>query len=231
MKKVIIAIVSAALVAVIFSVIITCYGRIMTGMFASANNLDISYAKLRTQGFKTFSFVGLKAIEKKSGIGMVAGSAQIILDFKHAGIRNPAAAFVLKDVRFVKKSGEKAVSYNNIDGLVALPFSSLWTYKDISGHVSPVDNGFRISDFMATGEEIKFSFNGLLTRSNTIDADVGIYFQSKIIGNISPELSSMILADSDKGWKELSVKLVGDLSKPSIQVTGKLFRLNIGVKP
>jgi hypothetical protein len=45
-----------------------------------------------------------------------------------------------------------------------------------------------------------------------------------------PELTSMALKGETDGWQSLTVKLEGDLSKPSIQVTGKIFRLNIGVK-
>lgn len=230
MKPIIILIIIISLLIAAGFVTMLYYGPIMVQVFASANGLDISYAKIETQGLTVFSITGLKSIEKKSGIGIVAGDAQIVLGFKDNDPRAVTADFVLKNVRFVKKGTEKAISYNNIDGLVALPFNELWIYKEISGHVSPTQDGIFIRDFMATGDEVKFSFNGSITRAKVIDADIGIYFQSKVIGNIPPDLTNMVLADSGQGWKSLLVKLAGDLSKPSIRVTGKLFRLNIGVK-
>ncbi len=71
---------------------------------------------------------------------------------------------------------------------------------------------------------------GTLKNCTTIKSEVTIYFADKLTGKIPPELTNLVLKGEDGGWKSLSVQLDGDYSKPSIQVSGRLFRLNIGVK-
>ena len=220
---------------VIFSIIVSLcvafYGQIAVMLFAKSNNLDISYKRLQASNFTNFVFTDLKTTQHNKGTGLFSSSAKVRLILNGPDPRKATTDFLLYNVHFITSGIIKEASYNNIDGLVAMPFSELWNYKEISGKIIPAADGIFINNFMATGDSIRLSFNGLLTNDNCIKADIGIYFESKLIGKIPPDLTNMALKDSGDGWKSLTVKLEGDLSKPSIQVTGKLFRLNIGIKP
>ena len=220
--------------AVSLSVSIACiaifYAHIAVFIFARSNDIDISYKKLTTGSLTEFVFKGLKAIERKRGIGILSSGASVKLVFDKFPSAKTTADFSLNDVQFIKRGSEEAASYNNIDGLIALPFSSLLRYKAISGKVSAVKDGISVKDFRASGDTLRFSVDGTLTSGNIIDADISIFFDKELIGKIPTELTSMALKDGSDGWKSLTVKVEGDLAKPSIRVTGKLFRLNIGVK-
>ena len=206
------------------------YKPVTVFIFARANHIDIEYKKLNAGGINEFVFEGLKAVGQKKGMGLYSSNARIKFIFNGLDLRNTVANFTLKDVRFINKGIEKETSYSNIDGLVAIPFSSLWSYKEVSGKIGLIQDGICIKNFIATGDIIKFSFDGTLTRDQNINADIGVYFAEKLTGKIPPDLTNMVLKDEGVGWKSLKVKLEGDLAKPSISVTGKLFRLNIGVK-
>lgn len=221
----------AVLLFLTLAVFIIFYGHLMVFAFSRLNNMDISYKRLTTAGLNEFVFKDLKATERPRGIGLSSSNAKVKLTFDGSSSCGIAANFAFNDVRFIKKAPDRESSYNNVDGLIAVPFSSLLTYKTVVGKVGTVKNGIVVKDFMASSDTVKFSFDGLLTKSNTINAGISVYFTEGLIGKIPPELTSMVLKDEALGWKSLSVRLEGDLAKPSIQVTGKLFRLNIGVKP
>lgn len=210
--------------------IVIFYGHIAAFIFARSNNIDISYKQVIAGGFKEFIFKDLKAAWRRQDTGLSSSGASIKLIFDKSSPPGAAADFVLNDVRFIKKGAGKEISYNDIDGLIAAPFSGLLKYKTVSGKIGRMQNGMSLKDFIASGDQIRFLFDGTLTDSNVIDADITIYFAEDLAGRIPPELTSMVLKDETDGWKSLALKLEGDLSKPSIRVTGKLFRLNIGVK-
>jgi len=202
------------------------YGHIAVFVFAKSNNIDISYGRLTVISLTEFALKELNVVERKRGVGLSSSRGLIELTFD----KPPSAGFVLDDVHFIGKTGGEESSYGNIDGLIAVPFSSLWKYKTISGKIISTKNGTELKDFMAVSDEIRFSINGSLTDGDIINADIVIYFGKDLTGKIPPELASMVLKDGENEWKDLAIKLDGNLAKPSIQVTGKLFRLNIGVK-
>lgn len=206
------------------------YARIATFMFARSNNIDISYRQAIAGSLTEFIFKDLKASWQHQSIGLSSSNASIKLVPDRSSPLRPLTDFVLNDVRFTRKGSGKEASYNNIDDLVAAPFSSLLKYRTVSGKIGMIKNGISLKDFLASGDEIRFLFNGTLTDSGVIDADITIYFARSLTEKIPPELSNMALKDEPDEWKSLTLKLQGDLSKPSIQVTGRLFRLNIGVK-
>jgi hypothetical protein len=77
---------------------------------------------------------------------------------------------------------------------------------------------------------MKLAFNGSMRKDNTIKSDIVIYFADELTGKIPSELTNLVLTQEESGWKSLSVKLEGNYTMPTIQVSSKLFRLNIGVK-
>ena len=207
------------------------YARIAVAIFAASNKIDISYRGLRARSLVDFEFTDLRAVRKNGGPGLASSNARFKLILSAPGAKGVTIDFILKKVNFITPGGSKEASYNNIDGLIAMPFSTLFNYREISGKITQSPDGLYIDGLKATGDSMKLSFTGLITRDNNIKADIGIFFEPKLAEKIPPELASMVLSNSDGGWRSLNVKLEGDLTKPSIQVTSKLFRLNIGVKP
>lgn len=206
------------------------YAQIAVFIFAGSNNIDISYKQVTACGIKEFKFKDLKVSWPHQGVGLSASGAGIKLIPGGSPPFGVATDFILNDVQFIKKGAGKEISFNNIDDLIAAPFSGLLRYRTVSGKIGAVKDGIELKDFLASGDEVRFSFNGTLVDNSVIDAAVTIYFAKDLAGRIPPELANMALKDEADGWKSLALKLEGDLSKPSIQVTGRLFRLNIGVK-
>lgn len=209
------------IVALVASALYLSSNRIAVYFFSKAYNLDIAYKNLKGSYFKKVMFDNLNVIDRKNGIGFFAKSADI----------RPGAIidFCLRDVHFIKKGDEPAATYDNLTGLVSIPFSSRWTYKELSGKIRPSRRGIDVDGLIATSDEIKLSLTGAIYYDNTIKSDIVIYFSDKLIEKIPDELSKIVLRDEKDGWKSLSVKLEGNYNMPSIQVSGKLFRLNIGV--
>lgn len=195
--------------------------RIAVYFFSKIYNIDIAYKNLKGSYFKDFMFENLSVIDRKNGLGFFSKSASI----------RPGAeiVFYLRDVHFIKKGDEPATAYDNLSGLVSIPFSSRWTYKDISGKVRPSRIGIDVNGLIATSDDVKLSLTGSIYSDNTIKSDIVIYFSDKLIKKMPEELSKVIMRDENDGWRSLSVKLEGNYNMPSIQVSGKLFRLNIGV--
>lgn len=206
------------------------YGNVAVYLFAKSNGLNISYARLKAVGAHEFVFKDFKALENKRGMGLTAQDAKITLISNSGAPLKPTADIELCSVNFITGRAQKEASYGNIDGLISLPFSGLLRYKTVSGKITSIQNGISVNDFRASGDDIRFSFSGTLTDESNINADISIDFAKNMLGKIPPELTNMVLKGGEGQWKTLSVKLDGDLSKPSIRVTGKMFRLNIGVK-
>ena len=176
------------------------------------------------------AFDGLTIVDKTKGIGISSENATIALEWNGPDPRNATVGFDLYDVRFVKKAIEKAALYDTLDGLVALPFGSNWIYKEMSGKVRHSKEALTIKGFLAKSDLMKLAFNGSMRSDNTIKSDIVIYFADDLTRKIPPELIKLVLTQAEPGWKSLSVKLEGNYTMPTIQVSSKLFRLNISVK-
>lgn len=219
-----ITLLAAASVAVFFF-----YGHAVVYIFAKANTMEIAYRQLKVTRMNEFLFDGL-TVKQKGGMGLFAASARVDFSWKSADLRRIATAFDLKKVNFLTGAPGKPQSFNNIDGLVAAPFNSAVQYENISGKIYQEPDGVRIEDLMARSSQLKMRLTGTLKDDSRISSDITIYFADSLTGKIPAEYLLMVLKDEGPGWKSLSVRLEGDFAKPSIQVSGKLFRLNIGVK-
>lgn len=203
-------------------------GRIIIYVASKMCGMNISYKSLRNASFTEISFNDLNVIDGGTGLGFFSKYAKM-RPIWHAGFfQDMTIGFDLRDVRFIKKGEEKAGAYDTLAGLVFTPFNSRWSYKEISGKVRVYREGLYIKDLQALSDEIKLLFTGTVYRDKTIDSDIVIIFSDKLIEDIPEELSNVVLRDEKDGWKSLSVSLTGDYKAPSIQVSGKLFRLNIG---
>ncbi|MDD5495912.1 MAG: hypothetical protein PHP46_02275 [Candidatus Omnitrophica bacterium] len=215
----------AALLACLFFYLF--FARIALYMISISQGLDIRYGKLKNAGFKELLFDDLKISEKKNGIGFLAKKAKIRPQWSQKFLSEPAFDMKLYDVSFLKRDREDPTRYSDIDDLVAAPFKSSCRYKEISLKIKKMRDGMLIEGLDAKSDDIRLSLNGSLKTDNTIDLAIIIYFSDTLTRKVPEELTKVILKDDKAGWKSLSVNLRGNYSTPSIQLTGKLFRLNI----
>ena len=85
-----------------------------------------------------------------------------------------------------------------------------------------------IKTFSASGRDVRVILSGDLYYNNIADIDVAIYFSKNALKEVPPELYSVLMRDEPNDWKSFSVKIKGDMKSPSMQISGKLFRFNIG---
>ena len=209
------------ILALIFSLVVFCLyaNSIAVYFFSRAYDLDVYYKSVRGSAFSELVFGDLLFVDRRSGLGISAGLAKV----------RPKAAitFDLGEVHFIKRGIQPLASYDNLSALVSVPFNSRWTYRRIYGRVKPSKRWIEIESLEAVSDDIKLSMRGSIYPDHTIKSDIVISFSDKLIAQIPEELSEVVLRDESEGWKSLSVKLEGDYDMPSIQVSGKLFRLNI----
>jgi len=203
-------------------------GRAAVYILARACGLDIGYERLELASFDEFIFDGLKVIDKERGIGLASKHAVIRPSWRPSSFKDLTIGFVLTEVRFVKQEAEKDDAFDKVSELIAIPFKSRWAYKRISGSIQPSAEKIIAKDLIAEGDDLKLSIKGSLDpKKNKVDSDLVIYFSQNLTSKIPEELAKALLVDEKDGWKSLSVRLTGDYSKPSIRVSGRLFRLNV----
>lgn len=210
------------------AILYVSFDRITIFVFERATHLKLSYSSLNRNGVTSFGFKNLKVVNNRIGLGIESRDAAIKPMIRGLDIQKAVIDFDLHDVRFVRyESLPESGSYDSLAGLISAPFSGNWSYRDISGRITPYKNGIKINKLNAISDEIKLSITGILYNDRSVDADIKIYFSEGLIKKIPEDLSRIILTSEDGGWKSLSAHLSGDSSKPSIQVSSKLFRLNI----
>ena len=198
-------------------------GRLVIYLFSNAYGLDVSYKNMKILSFNELSFTDLKVIDRRTGLGI----------FSRESLINPvlekriAIDFKFKAVSFIKNETASEGNFDSLAAIVSMPFASRWTYKEISGKVTPSKEGMHIEKLTATSDDMRLKLSGDIFRDNTIKADIVIYFSESLAKNMPKELSGVILNAESDSWKSLSVKLAGNYKEPSIQIYSKLFRLNI----
>jgi len=169
-------------------------------------------------------------------VGMLGKAYGLKIAYKHADIKPRLVNkvilidFNLKDVTISRniESAPAKDSYNSVSDLVAAPFNGDWTYQRVSGTVRPSREKLEIIALNAEAKEFKISAKGSASyETKSADMDIVLSFSGSLISRIPGELSGTILKDEQGGWKSLSVNIKGNLSSPSISITGKMFRLNI----
>jgi hypothetical protein len=130
-------------------------------------------------------------------------------------------------VSFVKNAPVKVESIAGLDDLVALPFTGNWMYKKITLLFRLAADGTYLDSLSAESDRIAFTVKGAFYRNDKVNADINIRFAKALTDKMPEELSRVVLQDDPDGWKGLSVNISGDYKSPAIQVSSKLFRLNI----
>ncbi|MFA6078478.1 MAG: hypothetical protein WC779_01895 [Candidatus Omnitrophota bacterium] len=205
--------------------------NILIHTISSSNGFDAAYRSITNNFYKELVITDLKLVQKNSAIGISAKKAYILPISDELSVWKTAIKFSLRDVSFISAAGSQKEKYDDLAALVAAPFKSHWIYKEISGIIIPIDGGIRVKDLEVKGDDMRVSFTGDIFQNKTLDVSVTIYFSNKLTSKIPDEMLNSMLKDENDGWKSLSVDLKGDYSSPSIQVTGKQFRLNIRSVP
>ena len=205
------------------------FGPILVALASLSSGLDIHYDRIERCTFKEIALSGLKVTDKKRGIGFFARYGSFRPEWSIRSPSHISADFNLRGLHLIKEGPAKneGEAYDSLGKLVTVPFRGQWTYKDISGNVSTFDKGVHIKNLNAISEDIKLEFNGKVYDDNRIDSEMVIYFSEKLTGNMPKELSEVVLTSEGDGWYSLAVNLTGDYANPSIQISSKLFRLNI----
>lgn len=225
MKATVTAIIAAALIAMGFSAVA---GRLALFTIAKAYDLTITFQRIDHTGLKEFRLSDLMIVDNKRGIGFSAKDAslqpRLTLTRPLVNIR---ADFTLHDVRLIARETAATETFDSLPGLVATPFAGRWNYREVSGSVATCKGGTRINRFAATSDMIKLNVSGNLYHDNSIAMDITVSFAPEIVAKIPDPLSSVVLNDAGQGWRSLDVKLSGNYATPSINVSSKLFRLNV----
>lgn len=202
------------------------YTKIFIYFFSKDYKLEIFYKDAVPNFRGEIFFKDLSLVSKDTNVGFIARKAEA---YPHYSPKGVTINFRLSDVKFMKKGvKEEPVKYDTLTSLLASPFNSKWNYSTVSGEITPTAKEMRVKDVEVVGEDIKVSLNGnIMYFTGMIDADIVIYFSDKMTSEIPPEMLGIIFTNEKPGWKTLSVRLTGDLNKPAIRVTSKLFRLNI----
>jgi len=225
-KRTLFAVISAAVLGAAL-ILYLLSGRIYLYVFSRTHNLDISCSKITNISFGHFEVTDLMMRDRASGFSISSKASSMLFRIRDIRLKDVTIDFRFKDVRFGKKGGKENLIYSSLTGLVAIPFDSRWQYNEMSGKIKTMKGGSEIKDFSAAGKDIKLSIKGTVLENDTINLDIIIYFGKELYDMIAPEVAGILLSKEENDWSSLSVHLEGDYKTPSIQLSSKLFRLNI----
>jgi hypothetical protein len=207
------------------------FDRIALFAISKLYSQNISYKHLAKDPIGAgLIFEDLRIINGKLGLGFFSQRATIKPAWGTDWLKSALLDFKFKDVHFLKnRTEENKATYDTLSQIIAMPFEGRWMYKEVSGLVEIFSNGITIKRFSADGREMRLIVTGDLYYNNIADVDVTIYFSKEVLKEVPPELHSVIMQDEPNEWKSFSVKIKGNLSSPSVQITGKVLRLNVGM--
>jgi hypothetical protein len=203
------------------------FDRAVIAIASGVFNVDISYRSLERPWINRYDFYDLRVSPRPGGTGIIAKEARITISAERDSICGLGVSFELLDVRFEGRTELEDGTYDTLEGLVSVPLGSDWLYSEIFGTVVPVKNGISIKGLTAHSRDVRIKFDGLIGKDKTIESDTVIYFSDALKSKAPKELTDVVLSTEKDGWYSLSVHLSGDYNAPSVNVSSKLFRLNI----
>ena len=205
------------------------FDRIALFAISKLYSQEVSYKHAARDPKAGMAFDGLKIINNKMGLGFFSQRATIKPSWGKNWLKSALLDFKFKDVHFLKsRAAESKTTYDTLSQLIAMPFEGRWMYKEVSGLVEIFSNGITIKRFYADGKDMRLIVTGDVYYNNIVDVELTMHFSKEVLKEIPSELHSVIMKDEPNEWKSFSVKIKGNLSSPSIQITGKVFRLNFG---
>lgn len=209
------------------SVVYLNFDRIALFVISRFYSHDISYKHVSKDRKAGMIFDDFRVMNDDLGVGFFSQRATVKSAWGSNWFKSLLLDFKFKDVHFLKtKSDENKTTYDTLSQLIAMPFEGRWMYKEVSGIVEIFSNGITVKRFSANGREMRLAVTGDIYYDNRVNIDVTMYFSKEVLREIPPELHSVVMQDEPNEWKSFSVKIKGNLSSPSIQITGKVFRLN-----
>lgn len=224
-----IIIICTAILAAAFAAYLS-FDKIVIFALSKFYGINMSSTALSKDKTNSYSFENLKVLNRRLGIGFFSARSNLRINEKTPIFKSLDINFKFRDVHFIRSSpeGRANIMYDSINKLVAIPFEDRWTYKDVSGTVEIFSNGLTLKNFTANGNEIRLSLSGDIYYNNIVAMDVTIYFSKEVLKDIPNELCSVIMKEEPQEWKSFSVKIKGDYHSPSLEVSGKSFRLKVG---
>ncbi|MDP3730423.1 MAG: hypothetical protein Q8R14_02735 [Candidatus Omnitrophota bacterium] len=217
------------IVGVVFFIAYLNFDRIAVFAVSKLYSQGVSYKHMSRDPKAGLVFEDLKVVNNKLGVGFFSQRATIKPSWGTGWLKSVLLDFKFKNVRFLKnKTGENKTAYDTLSQLISMPFEGRWMYKEVVGLVEIFSNGITIKKFSGGGREMRLIVTGDLFYNNIADVDITMYFSKDVLKEIPQELHSVIMQDEPDDWKSFEVKMKGNLSSPSVQLSGKLFRLNIG---
>lgn len=225
-RKIVIGGIAALVIAA--AALYMTWDRIVIYFVAEKYDVAISYTSVRNQNFRELQFENMRIIDRARGSGLFALHAKLwpAIGLQAEGARS--VSFELKGVKFIPSvKKEKASERDYMMDIIALPFDGKWAYKDMAGDLAEHEKGIYVRKFVASGDMMNLSVNGYLFKNNVVDLNLTVYFSPAMLKEVPDSVTGVVLKQETGGWKSLSAHLTGDLSQPSIELSGKLFRLNI----
>jgi len=229
-RHIVLILVAALIIALAGTLYLTA-DRIAIYAISRTCNIAIAYGTMKSESLRRFDFTDFLLTDKKTGVGLLAKTAVVKPLWNDILAGKMAIDFKLTDVSFIKKHDEKQDDFETFEGLAALPFSSQWTYLHLSGALETSNGDIHLQDLKAESDVIKFTVTGDFRSDADIDSDITVYFSDALFAKIPKKYIKGVLKDEGDGWQSFSMKIKGNYKSPSIQVTGRQFRLNIGVSP
>lgn len=225
-RKGTIFLIAAAVMIMALSVAYLSWGRIVLGIFARTNHLELSYERIKKTSFDEFLIADLRVTDQKTALSISAKDARLKFALHDIFFNCPAVSFDLTDWRFLKNGSGEAGTYDSLSGLVGIPFDKERGYKSLSGSMKTLGDTLEIRDLTALSDDIKLTLNGTV-KGKLLDLDIVIYFSDLLTARVPEQLSKTLLSREQDGWSSLAIHLEGDYDMPAVKVTSKLFRLNI----
>ncbi len=202
------------------------FDRMVIFAVSRYNGIETGYSRLYREA-GAIVLDDLSLAENRRGVGLYCKRAVLkpaLKDFFKKGLE---IYFNLEDARFKKIGDSGRPSADPLSAMVLVPFEGAWRYSDIEGDLVINGRAMAIKKLDAAGKDLKFYLSGNINADDTIELSVKIYFSQNAVRQLPDEFTEAVLSDEDDTWKTLSVKLEGNYRSPGIQLTGKLFRLNI----
>lgn len=214
----------------IFILIYVISPRALIYIFAKNNGLNVSYKTLDRRGFREFRFGELKIINA-AGLGVYSESAVVLPEIRAEAAGRTNVLFTLNNVRFLHDAKKDNVSHDDLIQTLAMPFSGDRIYEEISARIELSNDRVYIKDLAASAGDIRLEIAGTIYRDGKVDGNVRIFFSNNVVAALPEELTNTILAQEKDGWRSLEVNVSGDYIRPSVQISGNMFRLKIKEVP